>query len=98
MLTDGTTMPAIDYSERWNRRTIEGLLSCEPGLVTADQLSYEVQRSTEVIRGRCRAVLRALVTDGILESTSVRHRDADMDLFDIDDMARRRLRELIAEP
>jgi hypothetical protein len=33
-----------------------------------------------------------------LESTSVRHRDADMDLFDIDDMARRRLRELIAEP
>jgi hypothetical protein len=42
-------------------------------------------------------VLRALVTDGILESTSVRHRDADMDLFDIDDVARKGLRELIAE-
>jgi hypothetical protein len=88
-------MTAMDYSEYWNRRAIEGLLQCEPGLVTADQLSYEVMRTTECIRGRVRAVLRGLVIDGILKSFDIRHRDAQMDIYDIDDEARELLRELL---
>jgi acid stress-induced BolA-like protein IbaG/YrbA len=88
-------MTALDYSEKWNHKVVEALLECEPGLVTGDQLSYEILRVTECIRGRSRAVLRALVVDGILWSGSIRHHDDQMDTYDIDDAAHERLRELL---
>ena len=86
----------MDYGEKWNRTVVRALLDCPPGLATGDQISYEVMHATECIRGRTRAVLRALVADGYLEVGWIRHKDAQFDTYDIDDAARERLRALLA--